>query len=233
MRYPRARYASMMYPQDYGLPKINKYAQNPQNVSTGFETNMMHATQNSHSNYQNSKNYFKPIIVSSSKRPNDTVLKDKKFANNEGTFLDPVVDIPIVPKEKTNFLLKPPTGFLPYQPNQDDKRRKFKQESLSSIEQDFQIENMDEKVISEQNKLFDVLEIIKDSKNSSAPLFEEKYKRFSMNNFDELKKAEEHKKDLKAKYSTEKFIEVVTDANLNTFQKLNKNLCKGKYIFSF
>ena len=53
-----------------------------------------------------------------------------------------------------------------------------------------------------------------------------------MNNFDELKKAESLKDDLKDKYFDENYAEEDLSANLATFQKLNKNLCKGNLLKS-
>ena len=53
-----------------------------------------------------------------------------------------------------------------------------------------------------------------------------------MNNFDELKKAESLKDDLKDKYFDENYAEEDLSANLATFQKLNKNLFKGNLLKS-
>ena len=48
-----------------------------------------------------------------------------------------------------------------------------------------------------------------------------------MNNFDELKKAETLKQNYTEKYSEETVAEDDSSADFVTFQKLNKNLCKG------
>ena len=70
-----------------------------------------------------------------------------------------------------------------------------------------------------QNKLFDILRIIKDCRN------ETKYKRYSMNNFDDLKKAKES--DFNGKGCEEKLSLNESLVNLMTFQNLNNNLDKG------
>ena len=48
-----------------------------------------------------------------------------------------------------------------------------------------------------------------------------------MNNFDELKKAETLKQNCKEKYPEETVADDDSSDNFITFQKLNKNLCKG------
>ena len=200
-------------PQDYGLPKVNKFPQNPQNVSN---PNKMFQT-----NYRNSKNYFKPIIINSSpfRRSNEKLKNDKKNMFKEGTFLEQTPTqnsgIPSSQKEENSSIIKPPSGFIPYQ-HKEEGNTNFNQENLCSMEKDVNIENMEGKIGSDKSKLFHVLKILKDSKNDNN-----KYKRYSMNNFDELKKQELAEKD------SDETVGEDLSANFITFQKLNKNLCKG------
>ena len=84
------RYESMVYPKDYGLPKVNKFPNNTQNVSNCFEPSATNSNKAFKVNYPNSKNYFKPIIINSSpfRRSNAKINNDRKCMSREGTFLD-------------------------------------------------------------------------------------------------------------------------------------------------
>ena len=228
MLHPFIRHPSIAYPHDYGLPKMNKF---PQNTSNTFEPNMTNQNRSFQTNYRNSKNYFKPIIINSSpfRRSNDKLKNDKKCMSREGVFLDqtPTQGYHAESvKEETLSNAKPSSGFIPYQ-HKEERYISITQEPLSPLEKDIKQENVVRKVGSEKNKLFHVLKIIKDSKTETN-----KYKRYSMNNFDELKKAESLKDDLKDKYFDENYAEEDLSANLATFQKLNKNLCKGNLLKS-
>jgi hypothetical protein len=143
----------------------------------------------------------------------------------EGTFLEqtptPSSGIPSSQKEENSSSMKPPSGFIPYQHGEEGNEN-FNQENLCSIEKDVNIENMEGQIGSDKSKLFNVLKILKDSKNDAN-----KYKRYSMNNFDELKKAETLKQNCTEKYSDETVAGDDSPDNFIIFQKLNKNLCKG------
>ena len=67
---------------------------------------------------------------------------------------------------------------------------------------------MEEKIGSVKSKLFHVLKILKDSKIDNK-----KYKRYSMNNFDELKKAETLKQNCTEKYPDETVAQDDSSAN--------------------
>ena len=157
----------MVYPPDYGLPKVNKFPQNPQNMSN---SNKMFQT-----NYRNSKNYFKPIIINSSpvRRSNEKLKNDKKYMFKEGTFLKQTPtqssEIPSSKKEENSSIIKPPSGFIPYQ-HKEEGNINFNQENLCYIDKDVDIENMDGKIGSDKSKLFHVLKILKDSKSDNKKL---------------------------------------------------------------
>ena len=178
-------------------------------------------------NYQNGKNYFKPIIINSSpfRRSNEKLKIEKKNIFKEGTFLEQTPtqnsEIPSSQKEEKSSIIKPPSGFIPYQ-HKEEGNINFNQENLCYIDKDVDIENMEGKIRSDKSKLFHVLKILKDSKNE-----DKKYKRYSMNNFDELKKAETLKQNCTEKYSDETVAGDDSPDNFIIFQKLNNNLCKG------
>ena len=170
----------MVYPKDYGLPKMNKFPQNTQNISNSFESNAANQNNAFKVNYPNSKNYFKPIIINSSpfKRSNDKLKNDRKSVSREGMFLDQS-PTQLVENTEISSSKKHSSGFIPFQySNAGTVNTIRNNEKRKSDER-----NTETKSENNNRKLFDVLKIIKDSKTE-----DNKYKRYSMNNFDDFKR---------------------------------------------
>ena len=214
----------MVYPKDYGLPKMNKFPQNTQNISNSFESNAANQNNAFKVNYPNSKNYFKPIIINSSpfKRSNDKLKNDRKSVSREGMFLDHS-PTQLVENTEISSSKKHPSGFIPFQySNAGTVNTIRNNEKRKSDER-----NTETKSENNNRKLFDVLKIIKDSK-----IEDNKYKRYSMNNFDDFKKAASLTEDVK-KECLQAVVtgEAESSESSSTFQKLNQNLCKGIFCF--
>ena len=82
----------------------------------------------------------------------------------------------------------------------------------------------EEKERKKESSLFDVLKIIREAKaKRSCHNLEEKYKRFSMNNFDEMRSSVEPLIDLIPREKKEKIDESLTEINSNSDKKLDKS----------
>ena len=74
-----------------------------------------------------------------------------------------------------------------------------------------------------ESSLFDVLKIIRETKAKKNKILDDKYKRFSMNNFEEIKNSVDPLIDLIPKEKRESKDETLEDINCPTDKKLDKS----------
>ena len=206
-------YSNTLYPSDYGLPKIAPRSDYTRNAFQPYVPTI------NRQNYRNSRHFFKPIILPASpfKKSNEKIRNNKRSISKEGVFLD---QSPVQFRD----------GRFPHMgPEDSERHKKLSEVNEKRMEQDLYEQGFEPTTIrksaelkNDQNKLFDILRIIKDCRN------ETKYKRYSMNNFDDFKKAKES--DFNGKGCEEKLSLNESLVNLITFQNLNNNLDKGSYF---
>jgi len=187
--YPYPRYPSWPYHPSYHLQEFNnqpvfqqeqsvsRQPQQQQQQHSVMTTSSVAATSFSHpdnhdSQTSYSRNYFKPIIVSSHNTapPNDLRVKDIEEANDKKREAR-ILDTPLFARDDTGGLSSKPSEF-----------------ERSSCEGNCNNQTSERETTKESN-LFDVLKVLREAtrRKISSNRMENKYKRFSMNNFEDLK----------------------------------------------